>query len=57
MVTTQPIFMKITLARQLFVKIPIMNLIEIALSSSVAVTRRDTWYPHNKFLFSLIKKA
>ena len=56
-VITQPIFMKTTLARQLFVKIPTMNLIEIALSGSVVVTRQTTWYPHNAFLFSLIKNA
>jgi hypothetical protein len=56
-VTTQPILMKTTLARQLFVKIPIVNLIEIALSGSVAVTRQATWYQHNVFLFSLIKNA
>jgi len=55
--TTHPIFMKNTLARQLFVKIPIINLIEIALSGSVAVTRRETWYPYNAFLFSLLKNA
>ena len=41
--TTQPIFMKTTLARQPFVKITKKNLIEIALRGSVAVTRRETW--------------